>query len=585
MSEMDIIAASGLFDEQYYVWRHGLSDLGGLSNLEHYMSHGADANLAPHPLFDPLYYREQTGVSGNPLAHYLQFGWREGLCPHPLFDVSFYFAQRPDLKRDGVEPLSHYLAHGANEDVNPHWYFDSAYYLLQNPRVSEARMNPLVHFVQHGAGQGRDPSREFHYSGYLAENPDVAAAGVNALEHYVRFGRREGRARVSTPRHEPSPAPASGRPAPARSADPSFAPISVVLPTYNRADLLKETLEICEARRGGVEVEFVIIDDGSSDHTAQVLTELEGKIPNLVWRTIPNGGPGQARNLGVSLASHEVVLFLGDDLQPLDDEFFRTHARLHATYPSNRFGVLGKCVWPETEKHKVSFVMAHIQGHGGEQFGYADLSPHTFIDYRFFYTANVSVKKSIIEDWIAEGFRSDFTFAAFEDAEIAYRLSKQPGGFTIYYDPTSLGRHIHPYNVEGFINRQISAGMMGRTFESLHPELSIVPAELTEALRSPKTDEKLVSDYMAVIDGIKAWAKLIDASGTLGREGWHDDLLFAVFELSYLQGYLLAEARADANLAAAYKFVISNCLRRVRRIVHHEIAAHRYVQDTLLALV
>lgn len=583
MSVIDIIVSSALFDEQYYVWRHGLSDLGGQTAVEHYVAHGAQANLAPHPLFDPIYYREQSGTTENPLADYVQSGWRSGFAPHPLFDLRFYFTQRPDLQRDGIEPLAHYLTQGVDENVNPHWLFDNAYYLAENPNVLANGMNPLVHFVQHGAASGLNPSHEFNLVGYLTMNPDVAASGMNALEHYIRFGRREGRTRTTAPRREIAAAkPSALKP---KSPDHSFAPISVVLPTYNRADLLKETLEICAAHLGGVEVEFVVIDDGSSDQTAQVLKSLEDKIENLVWRTIPNGGPGQARNLGVSLASHEVVLFLGDDLQPMDDEFFRTHARLHATYPSTRFGVLGKCVWPETSRHQVSFVMAHIQGHGGEQFGYADLSPHTFIDYRFFYTANVSVKKSIIKDWIADGFRGDFTFAAFEDAELAYRLSKEPGGFTIYYDPTSLGRHIHPYNVEGFINRQISAGMMGRTFESLHPEVGIVPAELSQALTSPKTDEKLISEYMTVIDGIKAWAKIIDASGTLGREGWHDDLLFAVFELSYLQGYLLAEARADANLAAGYKFIVANSLRRLRRIVHHEIAAHQYVQDKLLALV
>lgn len=363
-----------------------------------------------------------------------------------------------------------------------------------------------------------------------------------------------------------------------------FQPISIVLPTYNRSSLLRETLEICAARRGGVELEFVVIDDGSTDNTAAVLSELSEKIEHLVWRTIPNGGPGQARNLGVSLATHEVVLFLGDDLQPLNDDFFETHARLHSIHPSNRFAVLGKCIWPEHKNHSVNFTMAHIQGHGGEQFGYADLTPHSFIDYRFFYTANVSLKKSVISDWIADGFKKEFTFAAYEDAELAYRLSKQTGGFAIYYDPTSVGGHIHPYTVDSFISRQLAAGMMAHTFEDLHPEIDVVPKELRYILRSPELDERMMSDYLATIEGIKSWAKILDANGTLGREGWHDDLLFGVFELSYLQGYLLAEDRLDTNLAAGYKFVIANSLQRFRRIIHHELAGHQYMQDTLLSL-
>jgi glycosyltransferase involved in cell wall biosynthesis len=150
-----------------------------------------------------------------------------------------------------------------------------------------------------------------------------------------------------------------------RTAKDELAPLSVVIPTYNRADLVAETLRICHRFRGGVPVEFIVIDDGSSDNTAQVLDKLRGEEPDLIWYSVPNGGPGQARNLGSSFARHDVILFLGDDIQPLDDDFFRTHSRIHATYPSDRYAVLGKAIWPMNQTFSVNSVMQHIQGYGG----------------------------------------------------------------------------------------------------------------------------------------------------------------------------------------------------------------------------
>ncbi len=134
-----------------------------------------------------------------------------------------------------------------------------------------------------------------------------------------------------------------------------------------------------------------MIDDGSSDDTATVLRRLENEIPSLTWRSIANGGPGKARNLGASIAKHPIVLFLGDDIRPVDEDFFVVHARLHALNPSSNFAVLGKVVWPEAGAAEVNFVMSHIQGRNGEQFGYASIAPFTYQDWRFFYTCNISV--------------------------------------------------------------------------------------------------------------------------------------------------------------------------------------------------
>jgi glycosyltransferase involved in cell wall biosynthesis len=69
-------------------------------------------------------------------------------------------------------------------------------------------------------------------------------------------------------------------------------------------------------------------------------------MPNLRWKSVGNGGPGQARNIGAAMASKGIVLFLGDDIQPANDDFFRVHAELHTIRPEQNLAVLGKVVWP-----------------------------------------------------------------------------------------------------------------------------------------------------------------------------------------------------------------------------------------------
>ena len=365
-------------------------------------------------------------------------------------------------------------------------------------------------------------------------------------------------------------------------------PLSVVIPTYNRSTLLRETLRRCVANSGGVELELIIIDDGSTDNTPLVLGELQHEIPNLVWKRVPNAGPGQARNLGASIAKHEVILFLGDDIQPLNDDFFRVHSRTHTSYPSDKFAVLGKCVWSANSHDNISFVMAHIQGRGGEQFGYADLSPYTWLDWNFFYTSNISVKKKVLPDWLKSGFRREFTTAAWEDVELAYRLKKELGSFRIFYDPGSVGQHIHTYDVESFFNRQFNSGMMASVILELHPELiqqlSFTP--IINALGQPGANRGilLAADYLSVIEGIKSFARIMDAKGILGRAAWHDDLLFAVFELAFQHGFITARSTMTSNFEAAYEHILDKCLQKLHRAMYHEITSYDPILQQLLSV-
>lgn len=90
--------------------------------------------------------------------------------------------------------------------------------------------------------------------------------------------------------------------------------ISVIIPTYNRKDLLIRLVNSLYNSECSKELyEVVIIDDGSSDGTADMLKHLQSSYSNLFYKTIKNSGPGISKNIGVELSRGRIVAFLDDD--------------------------------------------------------------------------------------------------------------------------------------------------------------------------------------------------------------------------------------------------------------------------------
>ena len=86
--------------------------------------------------------------------------------------------------------------------------------------------------------------------------------------------------------------------------------VTVVLTTYNRADLLPRAIESALAQTVAHLCDIVIVDDGSTDHTRQVAARYADKV-QYVYRE--NGGLAAARNTGILARPNEFVAFLDDD--------------------------------------------------------------------------------------------------------------------------------------------------------------------------------------------------------------------------------------------------------------------------------
>jgi GT2 family glycosyltransferase len=194
--------------------------------------------------------------------------------------------------------------------------------------------------------------------------------------------------------------------------------ISVVVPTYNRRDSLRRLLLALE-RQTVSEFEVVVVDDGSTDDTPELLSTFQPIYQLTVIRQ-PNSGPAAARNAGVERARAELILFLDDDVVPIP-ELIDLH--LQAQHAEPNVVAIGPMA-PPSDFRRPAWIrweeeMLEVQYQ-------AMLSGEYPCTPRQFYTANASLSRSRFLE--VGGF--DRTFKRAEDVEMAYRMRDRGATFT-----------------------------------------------------------------------------------------------------------------------------------------------------------
>jgi glycosyltransferase involved in cell wall biosynthesis len=95
--------------------------------------------------------------------------------------------------------------------------------------------------------------------------------------------------------------------------------ISVIMPTRNRAELLRRAIRSVQ-EQSWTGWELVVVDDGSTDSTAAVLSEAAQRDPRVRWFGQSHQGHAVARNVGLGEARGDVITYLDDD-----NEYYRDY--------------------------------------------------------------------------------------------------------------------------------------------------------------------------------------------------------------------------------------------------------------------
>src|SRR5256714_246752 len=283
--------------------------------------------------------------------------------------------------------------------------------------------------------------------------------------------RRRGRGSVlprllAAPRGERVAAPGGARAAVPRDrphgrgpADPdgrmSAIELSVVVPTYNRASLLDRCLAALAAQdEPGAGLEVVVVDDGSTDETAQVLERYASLLP-IRFERQPNRGQPAALNRGIELARGETCAFLDDDVIA-GPRLLAEHAR--AQRESGGAIALGhlSLELPERGGGLTRYVGRWWAGQYGD-FERGVRAP----TFRSCYSGNISAPRAALLEAgsFDERLRRSF------DVELAWRLER--AGLPIVFVPQARGAQIYEKgfarNARGFAAaRRAGAEMVRR---------------------------------------------------------------------------------------------------------------------------
>jgi glycosyltransferase involved in cell wall biosynthesis/peptidoglycan/xylan/chitin deacetylase (PgdA/CDA1 family) len=236
-----------------------------------------------------------------------------------------------------------------------------------------------------------------------------------------------------------------------------WASFSIIIPTYQRRDVLYASVHALAQLRYAGEVEIIIVVDGSTDDTASALRAIDLPFPMTVIEQ-PNGGAAEARNRGAALARNDIVLFLDDDMIA-DPDLLVEHARLHR---EGADAVIGDTpIHPESPE---GFLPQSVSRWITSTRVQSPLSPFDI------FSGQLSVRRAVFEQ--LGGFDVKLTHSgAFgnEDSDFGVRLL---AGHEVRHNPAALSRQVYVVTPRQFMDRARRAAAADDRFMRKHPRLA-----------------------------------------------------------------------------------------------------------------
>jgi len=243
-----------------------------------------------------------------------------------------------------------------------------------------------------------------------------------------------------------------------------MAELSIVIPTYRRADQLARSLRRLAAQVEAPPFEVIVASDAADLDAAAVGDAVAASglaAARHVQATVP--GASAARNIGWRAATAPVVLFLDDDVLGAP-RLVAEHASVHAAEPEPHVAVIGRVRWhPEL---KVTPFMRWLDY--GVHFNFPD-APQEDIGWGRLYTANVSVKRALLE--AAGGFDEVAFPFHYEDLDLGRRAFERVG-LAVRYRPAASADHLHAVTRDDYAARIQGIAAAERRFIARYPDLT-----------------------------------------------------------------------------------------------------------------
>jgi glycosyltransferase involved in cell wall biosynthesis len=269
---------------------------------------------------------------------------------------------------------------------------------------------------------------------------------------------------------------------------------SVVIPTYNRADLVGAAIESALAQTRPPH-EVVVVDDGSTDGTAASVGRFG---PPVRYLAKPNGGVSSARNVGIAHATGDCIVLLDSD------------DRLRETWLEKALSLLERD--PAVGAACANVVLCDSAGKVLATTDYRPLVEDGVISLPRLFERRISIGSNLCVR--AEVLRSvgpfDESLATGEDVDIALRIAAvapialvpEPEIVVVTDSRASLSKRVNTGNRLRVLDK----------FEALHPPLA---ARHAEALRSARASTAL--SYAVDL----TWARRLPEARQKAALSWH----------------------------------------------------------------
>jgi glycosyltransferase involved in cell wall biosynthesis len=200
--------------------------------------------------------------------------------------------------------------------------------------------------------------------------------------------------------------------------------ISVVIPTYNRREVLVRTLNAFADQDIQIKYEVIVCDDGSSDDTADTVIRMM-RESSFELRYVRQERAGwrlaATRNMGIAAATGSLILFLDDDIIPIPS-FLSAHYKAHYK--------------PGIVSIGYNYPLLHESEKGCTFIG-LDIRDKDFAAYpnlnkpgwSLMYGGNFLVDHALLDE--VGHFDERFQGWGVEDIELAYRLSRHGARFVL----------------------------------------------------------------------------------------------------------------------------------------------------------
>jgi len=238
--------------------------------------------------------------------------------------------------------------------------------------------------------------------------------------------------------------------------------VSIIVPTYNRKEVLQRTV----AHLGRQTVltsnyEVIVVDDSSVDGTGEFLKNVRTRYRFSYILNEKNLGRARTRNRGIEQAKGRYIIMIDDDIW-VAESFIAEHLEVHKRYSEGVVAVGAILIAPGIANTAIN---GRCSAH--HLWCYEEMEKHSdSLPYNFCKTANLSMSRELLNK--VGLFNESFVHYGGEDTEFGYRLFRR--NINLTFAKEAIGYHYHNETMDSLISKELERGKSYHIYERLDQE-------------------------------------------------------------------------------------------------------------------